>query len=104
MDVSQKKHSITLDSTVAAGSELVAANLDGEVVILGFQSGSYFGLDQVGAFVWEMIQTPRKVVEVRDRILDEYDTEPARCEQDLIELLESLLDNQLIEVREEVNV
>jgi hypothetical protein len=101
MDLSQKKQSITLDSTVVAGRELVAANLDGEVVILGFQSGSYFGLDQVGTLVWELIQEPRKVVELRDRILEEYEVEPAQCEQDLLLLLENMLEKQLIVVQVE---
>jgi hypothetical protein len=101
MDLSQKNQPITMDTNVVASQELVAANLDGEVVILGFQSGSYFGLDQVGAFVWELIQTPRKVTELRDRILDEYDAEPVQCEQDLIHLLEDLLEKQLIEVEVE---
>jgi hypothetical protein len=101
MDLLQKKQSITPDTIVVASRELVAANLDGEVVILGFQSGSYFGLDQVGAFVWDLIQAPRKVAELRDRILEEYDAEPDQCEQDLIHLLEDLLEKQLIEVQME---
>lgn len=94
---------ISLDSTVVASSQLVSANLDGEVVILGFQSGSYFGLDQVGAFVWDSIQKPQKVGEIRDRILEEYDIDSARCEQDLLNLLESLLDKQLIEIKAEAS-
>lgn len=94
---------ISLDSTVVASSQLVSANLDGEVVILGFQSGSYFGLDQVGAFVWDSIQKPQKVGEIRDRILEEYDIDSTRCEQDLLNLLESLLDKQLIEIKAEAS-
>jgi hypothetical protein len=104
MDVSQKKQSITPDTQVVASRDLVAANLDGEVVILGFQSGSYYGLDNVGALVWELIQEPRRVADLRDRILEEYDAEPAQCEQDLIHLLEDLLEKQLIEVRQEAVV
>ncbi|MGE5462579.1 MAG: PqqD family peptide modification chaperone [Syntrophothermus sp.] len=94
---------ISLDSTVVASSQLVSANLDGEVVILGFQSGSYFGLDQVGAFVWDSLQKPQKVGEIRDRILEEYDIDSTRCEQDLLNLLESLLDKQLIEIKAEAS-
>ena len=101
MDSAQKKQSISLDSIVVASHELVAANLDGEVVILGFKSGSYFGLDHVGALVWELIQEPHRIVDIRDRILDEYDIEPARCEQDLFNLLGDLLDKQLIDIHME---
>lgn len=98
MNSFQKEQSISLDSIVVAGNELVSANLDGEVVILGFQSGSYFSLDQVGAFVWELIQKPQKVGDLRDRVLGEYDIDITRCEQDLLNLLENLLGKQLIDI------
>ena len=86
---------------MVASSELVAANLDGEVVILGFKSGSYFGLDHVGALVWELIQEPRRIADIRDRILDEYDIDPARCEQDLHNLFGDLLDKGLVVIQME---
>ena len=101
MDLLQKKQSISLDSIAVAGSELVSANLDGEVVILGFKSGSYFSLDQVGAFVWDLVQKPQNVSGLRDAILEEYEINPAQCERDLIILLEELVDKQLIDIRAE---
>jgi hypothetical protein len=39
------------------------------------------------------------VRELRDALLDEYDVEAARCEQDLLELLEKMRVEGLIEVR-----
>jgi hypothetical protein len=95
----QKKHSATLDSIASVSGELVSANLDGEVVILGFKSGSYYSLDQVGAFVWSLLQKPQKVSVIRDAILNEYDIDVQRCEQDLIDLLNDLADKGLIEIR-----
>jgi Coenzyme PQQ synthesis protein D (PqqD) len=40
------------------------------------------------------------VAEVRDAVVGEYDVEPGRCERDLITLLEQLLAEGLIEVRD----
>ena len=93
------KQSISLNSVVAASGELVSANLDGEVVILGFASGSYYSLDQVGAFVWDLLQHSRKVSDVRDAILSEYDIDLARCEQDLFHLLSELDEKGLVDIK-----
>jgi len=101
MDLLQKKQSISLDSISVASGELVSANLDGEVVILGFSTGSYFSLDQVGAFVWDLIQRPQKVSDIRDAILEEYEIDLMQCERDLITLLEKLIDKQLVDIRAE---
>jgi hypothetical protein len=90
-----------MGSVAIASDELVSANLDGEVVILGFELGSYYGLDQVGAFIWDLLQEPRKVSDIRDAIFDEYDVELAQCERDLLALLVELADRQLIEIKDE---
>jgi hypothetical protein len=101
MDSLEKKQLISADSIAVASSDLVSANLDGEVVILGFKSGSYYGLDQVGVLVWDLLKEPRKVSDIRDAILEEYDVESAQCERDLLALLGELADKQLIDIKNE---
>lgn len=90
---------ITLNSTVSVSSEQVSSELAGEAVILDLKSGNYYGLDEVGARIWELIQKPKTVREVRDAIMAEYDVDAARCEQDLQKLLTELASQQIIEVQ-----
>lgn len=101
MDSLEKNRSISLNSVAMVSSDLVSASLDGEVVILGFNSGSYYGLDHVGVFIWDLLQEPRKESDIRDAILDQYDVELVQCEQDLLALLVELAHKQLIEIRNE---
>jgi hypothetical protein len=91
---------ISLNSTVAASENQVSSDLGGEVVLLNLVSGVYYGLDAVGARVWELIQVPRGVQEIRDTLLEEYDVEPERWERDLLALLDRLADEGLIKVHE----
>ena len=102
MSTLEKKKTISLDLIAVASDELVSANLEGEVVILGFNSGSYYGLDQVGAFVWDLLQNPRKVSDVRDAIFEKYDVGFDQCEQDLLALIVKLADKQLIDISNEL--
>ncbi len=95
------KGSVTKYSTVVASSGQVASDLGGEVAILGLKSDKYYGLDAVGARIWELIQRPRLVSEIRDTLVAEYEVEPDRCEVDLLALLQTLSDEGLIEVRDE---
>ena len=96
------KQAISLDAIAVTSGELVSASLDGEVVILGFQSGSYYSLDQVGAFIWDLLQKPHKVSELRDAVLNEYEIDRERCEQDLFRLLEELADKGLVQIKAEI--
>ena len=101
MDSFEKRQSISLSAVAVVSNELVSANLDGEVVILGFKAGSYYGLDRVGVFVWDLLQRPRKVSEIRDAIFEQYEVDLAQCERDLLALLVDLADRQLIEIKNE---
>ncbi|MDQ3661539.1 MAG: PqqD family peptide modification chaperone [Actinomycetota bacterium] len=90
-----------MDSVVVASKRQVSSDLGGEAAILDLEGGVYYGLDEVGARIWEMIQEPRPASEVRDALIEEYDVEPERCERDLLALLERLAEERLIEVVDE---
>ena len=77
----------------------VSCEVNGETVILHFDSGNYFGLNDVGTLVWKMIEQPRSISDLRDAILSEYEVEPDQCERELLNLLEELRERGLIEVR-----
>jgi hypothetical protein len=92
---------ISLKSRVVASKENVSCSLGDEAAILNMKSGVYYGLDPVGARVWSLLGEPHTVEELREAITSEYDVEPARCEGDLLSLLEKLRTEGLIEIRGE---
>jgi hypothetical protein len=86
---------------VVVSQDQVSCDLSGESAILNLKAGVYYGLNEVGTRIWKLIQEPRRVSDLRDALLEEYEVEPARCEADIMTLLQALLDNGLIEVRNE---
>lgn len=89
---------ITADSIVVAAPEQLSADLGDEAVIAGVARGNYYGLNAVGARVWQLLQTPRHARDLRQTLAEEYAVTADRCEADLIELLERMHDEGLIEV------
>ena len=86
-------------SVVVAVKDQVSCDLAGEAAILNVKSGVYYGLDPVGARIWNLIQEPRKVAEIQTAITDEFEVEPERCARHLVSLLEELLAEGLIEIK-----
>ena len=91
---------IPLSSYIVVKPGQVSTNLEGEIVILDAKSGQYYGLDEVGATVWQLIQEPKTIQQVRDAILAEYEVEAEQCEQDLLELLHTMAEKGLIELKQ----
>ena len=86
-------------SVVVAAKDQVSCDLAGEAAILNIKSGVYYGLDPVGARIWNLMREPREVSEIQNTITGEYDVEPEQCARDLMALLEKLLAEGLIELK-----
>ena len=91
---------VSPESVVVVSKDQMASDVAGETVILGLTAGRYYGLDAVGARVWQLIQTPTAFADVQRTIVSEYAVEPARCEADLLVLLQKMADAGLVEVRD----
>ena len=90
---------MSTDSIVVATDSQVSCALNEETVILHFNKGAYFGLNEVGTAIWQQLQKPQSVGAIRDAIVAEYEVEQAQCESDVLCLLSKLHDEGLIEVR-----
>ena len=83
-------------SCVVASDEQVSTSLGAETVILGMEDGVYYGLDAVGARVWELLASPRLVAELVRVIVGEFDVTPEQCERDVLALLDDLSERRLV--------
>jgi len=94
------RKALTLQTIVQQAGNQVSSDLDGERVLFELGAGAYYGLPGSGTAIWEWLEEPRPVAELRDALLARYDVEPERCEHELLAFLEELRDADLIEVRE----
>jgi hypothetical protein len=76
----------------------VACNLNGEVALLDLDKGLYFGLQDVGAHIWNALQEPRPVDEIISTVLSHFDVAPEVCRDDVVKFLASLQEAGMIEV------
>ena len=90
---------ISLDTVVVAAKDQVSSDLADEKVILSIGSGRYFGLRGVGGRIWDLLKEPRRIGEISDTILSEYDVDADRCERDVLDLVAKLVERGLAEIR-----
>jgi|SRR5215207_5892988 len=86
----------TRDSCIVVSDEQVSTALGDETVILGMRDGVYYGLDAVGARVWALVASPRRVSEIVLAITEEFQVSPERCERDVLTLLDELSARELV--------
>ncbi len=74
---------------------IVHRNIAGEAILVPIRRNvadmeSIYTLDEVGAFIWELLNGQRTVGDIKAAILDEYDVAPEVAEADLVEFLQQL--------------
>jgi len=90
---------ISLHTIVVAAPEQVSCPLGEESAILNLKNSVYYGMNPVGARVWDLLKQPKSVTELRNVLLEEYEVDEVRCGNDLLALLETLRSEGLIEIR-----
>ena len=88
------------DQRVRLRDNVLSRVLDGETVLLDLKSGTYFGLNEIGSEVWDLLAKGRTVTEILDRLLQLYDVDRATARADLEQLLGELLQRDLVTVEE----
>jgi hypothetical protein len=69
---------------------------DGELVLLDVARGDYFGLDALGARLWEGIINGRTPHEVAEEITQDYEVDLAKSVDDLTRLADELVERGLL--------
>jgi len=95
------KNGLTNQAIIVATKQQVSCDLGEEAAILNMKNSVYYGLDPVGARIWQLLQQPRSIAEIRDVIASEYDVSAERAESDLRELIGKLLSEGLVELTSE---
>ncbi len=89
---------IELNSIVVATANQISCDLEGDAAILNLKTGVYYGLDDIGASIWRMLNEPRRVDDLVDALLGEYEVDREECQRDVIALLGELAVRGLVEV------
>jgi hypothetical protein len=87
-----------LMTRVTVPESVLFRDLDGESVLLETGSGRYYGLDEVGTRMWNLLRQHGEIEAVCRDLLTEYDVPEERLRQDLHDFVEILASRHLVEV------
>ena len=89
---------IDFSNKVVVPEHVMFKELEGEAVLLNLDNEEYYGLDDVGTRIWEVISTSESISKAFDILSIEYDVEPRVLEKDIKKLIGDLCEEGLVEV------
>ena len=89
---------MNLSDKVTIPPQVMARVVGDETVILDLANGTYYGLDPVGARIWQLLAEGQSLVQVCEAMLAEYDVTREDIERDVAALGQALLDKNLVNI------
>jgi hypothetical protein len=87
---------MNLANKIVVPAEVMARQVGEEIVILDLNSGTYFGLDPVGARIWALLSEGKSIGEACEILLEEYEVDVSQLEQDITKLVSELVEKKLV--------
>jgi hypothetical protein len=89
--------SIGLDTTLSRNGEILYSRVGTEeAVMMSVAAGRYYGLDAVGMWIWELLESPRTIAEVCARLSEEFDVDAQTCEAEVLKFVNELIGNGIL--------
>ena len=89
---------LTFSDRAAAPTHVLVRFLDQESVLLNLETEQYFGLDETGTRMWQLVTTSANIDTAYQELLSEYDVQPEMLRENLTELLGHLVEHGLLQV------
>ena len=81
---------MNLKQKITLSPDVISQEVSGETVLLDLESENYFGLDEVGTRIWQLIKESGDLRAIYDTLLAEYEVEEEQLHTDLEALLEEI--------------
>ncbi|MDZ4769546.1 MAG: lasso peptide biosynthesis PqqD family chaperone [Chloroflexota bacterium] len=90
---------LTPHSTIQRAPDLLATEVDGDLVMLSLRTNKYYGMEVTGSRIWALIEQPTTPEGVIAALMAEYAIDRETCERDTMKFLNDLLKEQLLDVQ-----
>lgn len=77
--------------------------IDGEAVLVNLESGNYYSMDHVGAFIWNLIEQQAQFDQVFSAVANQYSGSTEEIESGITQLFDQLEAEKLIVAAESTN-
>mgnify|MGYP001184990764 FL=1 len=90
-----------LHDRIVIAQHVVARKVGDEIALLDLDNGTYFGLNEMGSRIWELIADGKSLSEICDLLLAEFDVVRDILDADVRELARELNAKGLIRIGED---
>jgi len=89
---------IANNSILTRNPEMIAGEIDGQLVMVSIESGKYLHLNKVAGRIWEILEKPDTFENLCAILIQEYDINIESCQLEVGGFLQELLEQNAISI------
>jgi len=89
---------LSLDAVLRRSDAVVSTETGGRTSLMDVGTGRYFSLEDVGARIFAVLESPRSLRDLHEQLVREFDVDVPVCEAELRAFVNTLLACGLLEV------
>jgi hypothetical protein len=87
---------ISLETIPKTAPEVIGRNLNHEAVLVLTNKAQIKVVNEVGAFIWSLVNGSRTIREIVSNVSQEYEVEQGQAETDTLEFIADLVDRGIL--------
>ena len=93
-------NTITLTPTtrLQQNADILASALGDETVMMSLSRNNYYGVDEVGSRIWELLVQPQTLAQLCTTLQQEYVVDAEICQQEVTVFVQQLANEGLVNV------
>jgi Coenzyme PQQ synthesis protein D (PqqD). len=76
--------------------QIINSELEDNLVMMHIDKGKYYGLNQIGKRIWELLDKPKDAEEITSILLKEFNVSQERCMSDVESFMQQALKCDII--------
>jgi hypothetical protein len=90
---------ISLNSVIGRRDSFLSSRVDtDELVMMDLNEGNYYGLGSVAARIWDLIEQPKRIRDVCEELIAEYQISVEECHEEVLVFVGDLLTRNIVQV------
>lgn len=86
------------DIIITKNVSMLASKIDNETVMMDVDKGKYYGMNHAGSRIWELLESPRSLLQLQTILLSEFDTTEKECLEDTKAFIIQLLEKKMVRI------
>ena len=87
---------LSINTTLERNSEMIHANIDNETILMSLTNGEYYGINNIGSKIWELLENSMSIGELIENLTTIYDITKEQCETDIVCFLTDMQEKEII--------